>query len=81
MCGWFPKALSYQGPLFHGCQLRSDLTIGYEEVPIEGEAFEGQSVLILGRGNAAFEMAEAIYGNTNFIHMVARYDVSVGLGT
>jgi len=50
----------------------SDLTIGYEDVPIEGEAFEGQSVLILGRGNAAFETADAIYGNTNYIHMVAR---------
>jgi len=50
----------------------SELTIGYEDVPIDGESFEGQSVLILGRGNAAFETADAIYGNTNFIHMVAR---------
>jgi hypothetical protein len=48
------------------------MTIGYENVPTEGEAFEGKSVLILGRGNAAFETADAIYGNTNFIHMVAR---------
>lgn len=47
-------------------------TIGYEDVPIDGDSFEGKSVLILGRGNAAFETADAIYGNTNFIHMVAR---------
>jgi len=56
-------------------------TIGYEDVPIDGESFEGQSVLILGRGNAAFETADAIYGNTNYIHMVARTRVRLSWST
>jgi len=59
----------------------SELTIGYEDVPIDGESFEGQSVLILGRGNAAFETADAIYGNTNYIHMVARSRVRLSWST
>ena len=47
-------------------------TDGYEDFLIDPDQYEGKSVLILGRGNAAFETAQSIYGVTNLIHMVAR---------
>lgn len=55
-------------PTFPGAHL----TLGYESLPIDPTFYEGKSVLILGRGNAAFETADAIYGHTNLIHMVSR---------
>ncbi|XP_062607812.1 FAD-dependent oxidoreductase domain-containing protein 2-like [Saccostrea cucullata] len=59
----------------------NEYVIGYEDVSINPEDFEGQSVLILGRGNAAFETADAIYGNTNVVHMVARSRVRLSWAT
>ncbi|XP_069976996.1 FAD-dependent oxidoreductase domain-containing protein 2 [Penaeus vannamei] len=50
----------------------SELVEGYEDVSTDPRVFEGKNVLILGRGNAAFETADAIYGNTNMVHMVSR---------
>lgn len=47
-------------------------TDGYEDFLTDPNQYEGKSVLILGRGNAAFETAQSIYGVTNLIHMVAR---------
>ena len=45
---------------------------GYEEFSIDSSDYEGKSVLILGRGNSAFETAQAIYGVTNLVHMISR---------
>ncbi|XP_071548276.1 FAD-dependent oxidoreductase domain-containing protein 2-like isoform X2 [Panulirus ornatus] len=50
----------------------AELVQGYEDVTIDPRYFEGKNVLILGRGNAAFETADAIYGSTNMVHMVSR---------
>ncbi|KAK8401483.1 hypothetical protein O3P69_001008 [Scylla paramamosain] len=47
-------------------------TLGYEKLPLDPAFYEGKNVLILGRGNAAFETADAIYGSTNMVHMVSR---------
>ncbi|XP_038065609.1 FAD-dependent oxidoreductase domain-containing protein 2-like [Patiria miniata] len=47
-------------------------TEGYRTVSLDPEDFEGKSVLILGRGNSAFETADHILGSTNVIHMVAK---------
>ncbi|CAF4124910.1 unnamed protein product [Rotaria socialis] len=49
-----------------------DLAVGYENVSLVTEEFENKSVLILGRGNAAFEVAQHIYDATNYIHMISR---------
>ena len=38
-------------------------------------------VCITGRGNAAFEVADSIYGNTNVIHMMARSRVRLAWST
>ncbi|KAK3091462.1 hypothetical protein FSP39_019980 [Pinctada imbricata] len=58
-----------------------DYAVGYEDVSIDPDDFEGQSVLVLGRGNAAFETADAIYGATNLIHMVGRSRVRLAWAT
>ncbi|XP_073429118.1 FAD-dependent oxidoreductase domain-containing protein 2 isoform X10 [Dendrobates tinctorius] len=54
---------------------------GYETVSIDPSNFTGQSVLILGRGNSAFETAENILSSTNFIHMIGRTRVRLSWST
>lgn len=55
--------------------------VGYESMSIDPQDYEGKTVLILGRGNAAFEIADSIYGNTNLIHMIARSRVRLAWAT
>ncbi|KAL4240447.1 FAD-dependent oxidoreductase domain-containing protein 2 [Mactra antiquata] len=54
---------------------------GYETMSMDPDDYEGQTVLILGRGNSAFETATHIYGATNLIHMVARSRVRLSWAT
>jgi len=54
---------------------------GYETVSVDPADFEGQSVLILGRGNAAFEVADRIYGSTNVVHLIGRSRVRLSWST
>ncbi|XP_051899102.1 FAD-dependent oxidoreductase domain-containing protein 2 [Pristis pectinata] len=54
---------------------------GYETVSVDPDDFVGQSVLILGRGNAAFETADNIAGVTNFIHAVSRSRIRLAWAT
>ncbi|OWF56517.1 FAD-dependent oxidoreductase domain-containing protein 2 [Mizuhopecten yessoensis] len=49
-----------------------ELTESYDDLSLDPEDYEAKSVMILGRGNSAFETADAIYSKTNFIHMVGR---------
>lgn len=58
-----------------------EYTDGYEDMSLDREDFEGQTVLILGRGNSAFETATHIYGSTNLIHMVGRSRVRLSWAT
>jgi cation diffusion facilitator CzcD-associated flavoprotein CzcO len=46
-------------------------TIGYESLPRTGETFEGQSVAVLGLGNAAFETGNALAPYVNYVHLWA----------
>ncbi|XP_013411120.1 FAD-dependent oxidoreductase domain-containing protein 2-like [Lingula anatina] len=64
-------------PQFRGVEY----TIGYNDVSINPDDFEGKSVLIIGRGNSAFEVADRIYGATNVIHMIARSRVRLSWAT
>jgi cation diffusion facilitator CzcD-associated flavoprotein CzcO len=54
---------------------------GYESVSVDPKDFVGQNVLILGRGNSAFETAENILGVTNFVHMLSRSRVRLSWAT
>ncbi|CAF0906344.1 unnamed protein product [Didymodactylos carnosus] len=64
-------------PEMHGIELAE----GYETVSINPDDFEGQTVLLLGRGNSAFEVAQSIYQATNFIHMISRSRVRSSFAT
>ncbi|CAB3382387.1 Hypothetical predicted protein [Cloeon dipterum] len=60
---WLPNV-----PTFPGSQLLEM----YDQVSVNPKEFHGQRVLILGRGNSAFETANNIYGETALVHMVSR---------
>lgn len=45
---------------------------GYESLPAAGKNFEGQSVIILGLGNAALETAQALQPYTSDLHVLGR---------
>ncbi|GAB1599172.1 FAD-dependent oxidoreductase domain-containing protein 2-like isoform X1 [Argonauta hians] len=69
---WRPNIPNFKG---------SHHMMGYESVSTNPDEFEGKSVLIFGRGNSAFETANAIYGATNLIHMIARSRVRLAWAT
>ncbi|XP_074864570.1 FAD-dependent oxidoreductase domain-containing protein 2 isoform X2 [Carettochelys insculpta] len=69
---WVPNEVNFPG---------SEYVEGYESVSINPDDFAGQTILILGRGNSAFETAENILGVTNFIHMVSRSRVRLSWAT
>ncbi|XP_065302402.1 FAD-dependent oxidoreductase domain-containing protein 2-like [Dermacentor albipictus] len=54
-------------PYFEG----HEMTVGYEEVSTDVADFEAKTVLILGRGNSAFETANHVAGVANYVHLLA----------
>ncbi|XP_057310972.1 FAD-dependent oxidoreductase domain-containing protein 2-like [Hydractinia symbiolongicarpus] len=48
-------------------------TEGYPTMSIDTDDYEGQTVLIIGRGNSGFETAQHLLGSTNLIHMLSRH--------
>jgi thioredoxin reductase len=48
-----------------------ELAEGYEDMPIDAGRFAGQRVLIVGKGNAAFETAQALLGHAAVIHLAS----------
>ncbi|XP_067830804.1 FAD-dependent oxidoreductase domain-containing protein 2 [Heptranchias perlo] len=69
---WVPNTPDFPG---------SQHAEGYENVSVDPAHFVGQTVLILGRGNAAFETADNIVGVTNCIHAVSRSRVRLAWAT
>ncbi|XP_063039743.1 FAD-dependent oxidoreductase domain-containing protein 2 [Engraulis encrasicolus] len=57
---WVPQQVDFVG---------SDLVEGYESIPVDPEEFRDQAVLILGKGNSAFETAQSIMGRASRVHM------------
>lgn len=53
----------------------------YDSMSLNQSEYEGQSVLILGRGNSAFETADHIGGHTALIHMMSRSRVRLSWAT
>jgi len=48
-----------------------ELGENYVDMPVDAEEFAGQSVLILGKGNSAFETADHLIPTTSWIHVVS----------
>lgn len=57
---WDPQKVQFEG---------SDLVEGYESIPVDPEEYKDQAVLILGKGNSAFETAQSILGRASRIHL------------
>ncbi|KAM6957111.1 FAD-dependent oxidoreductase domain-containing protein 2 [Aplochiton taeniatus] len=57
---WDPQKVQFVG---------SDLVEGYESISVDPEDYKDQAVLILGKGNSAFETAQSILGRASRIHL------------
>nr|XP_057906004.1 FAD-dependent oxidoreductase domain-containing protein 2 [Doryrhamphus excisus]XP_057906005.1 FAD-dependent oxidoreductase domain-containing protein 2 [Doryrhamphus excisus] len=69
---WVPQEVDFVG---------SDLVEGYESISTNPEDYQNQAVLILGKGNSAFETAQGILGKASRIHMVSRSPVRLAWQT
>jgi thioredoxin reductase len=55
--------------------------VGYEEMKIDPLAFAGQRVLIIGKGNSAFETSAAILGQAAMVHLASRSPLRLAWNT
>lgn len=55
--------------------------VGYEEVETDPAAYTGQRVLIIGKGNSAFETAHAIFGRAAMVHLASRRPLRLAWNT
>ena len=53
----------------------------YDTVTMDADDFDGQEVVVLGRGNAALEVAQHIYGHTSRVHLMARTRIKLSWET
>ncbi|KAM4634461.1 FAD-dependent oxidoreductase domain-containing protein 2 [Polymixia lowei] len=57
---WDPQKVQFVG---------SDLVEGYESISADPEDYKDQAILILGKGNSAFETAQSMLGTASRIHL------------
>ncbi|KAJ0057996.1 hypothetical protein NL108_007216 [Boleophthalmus pectinirostris] len=69
---WVPQIIEFVG---------SDLVEGYESISTNPEDYKNQAVLILGKGNSAFETAQSLLGSASRVHMVSRSPVRLAWQT
>ncbi|KAM9391930.1 FAD-dependent oxidoreductase domain-containing protein 2 [Pholidichthys leucotaenia] len=69
---WDPQKVDFVG---------SDLVEEYESISTNPEDYKGQSVLILGKGNSAFETAQSILGSASRVHMLSSSPVRLAWQT
>lgn len=55
--------------------------VGYEDVKTDPASFTGQRVLIIGKGNSAFETAHAIFGHASMVHLASRRPLRLAWNT
>ncbi|WP_433386241.1 NAD(P)-binding domain-containing protein [Micromonospora sp. KLBMP9576] len=48
-----------------------DHAVGYEDMDVDPEVYAGKRVLIIGKGNSAFETASAILGKASMVHLAS----------
>lgn len=59
---WVPQKIEFVG---------SDLVEGYESISTNPEDYKNQAILILGKGNSAFETAQSILEKASHVHMLS----------
>ncbi len=58
-----------------------ELAVGYEDMPLDGERFQGQRVLVIGKGNSAFETANQLLGHAAMVHLASPSPVRLSWNT
>lgn len=58
-----------------------DLAEGYEDFPLDPAGFTGKRVLIIGKGNSAFETADGMNDTTALIHLVSPNSIELAWET
>uniref|UniRef100_H2T202 FAD-dependent oxidoreductase domain containing 2 n=1 Tax=Takifugu rubripes TaxID=31033 RepID=H2T202_TAKRU len=69
---WVPNKISFIG---------SDLIEGYESMSTNADDYRNQAVLILGKGNSAFETAQNLLGKASVVHMLSANTVRLAWQT
>lgn len=69
---WVPHTVDFVG---------ADLVEGYESISTNPEDYKDQAVLILGKGNSAFETAQSILGRASRVHMLSSSPVRLAWQT
>lgn len=69
---WVPQVVDFAG---------SDLVEGYESISTNPEDYKNQAVLILGKGNSAFETAQSLLGSASRVHMLSASPVRLAWQT
>nr|XP_033501247.1 FAD-dependent oxidoreductase domain-containing protein 2 [Epinephelus lanceolatus] len=69
---WVPQKVEFLG---------SDLVEGYESISTNPEDYKDQAVLILGKGNSAFETAQSILGRASRVHLLSSSPVRLAWQT
>ncbi|XP_043956433.1 FAD-dependent oxidoreductase domain-containing protein 2 [Gambusia affinis] len=69
---WVPQEVEFAG---------SDLAEGYESISTNPDDYKDQAVLILGKGNSAFETAQSILGRASRVHMLSSSTVRLAWQT
>lgn len=58
-----------------------ELAVGYEDMPIDPGVFADQRVLIIGKGNSAFETAERLIDHATMVHLASPSPVRLAWNT
>lgn len=69
---WVPQKVEFVG---------SELVEGYESISTNPDDYQDQAILILGKGNSAFETAQSVLGKASRVHMVSRSPVRLAWQT
>lgn len=69
---WVPQKVEFLG---------SDLIEGYESISTNPEDYKDQAILILGKGNSAFETAQSILGRASQVHVLSSSPVRLAWQT
>jgi thioredoxin reductase len=48
-----------------------ELAVGYEDMPVNGATYDDQRVLIIGKGNSAFETAHRLLDHAAMVHLAS----------
>jgi thioredoxin reductase len=54
---------------------------GYEDMDVDPAAYAGQRVLVIGKGNSAFETAYSMLGQTAMVHLASRKPLRLAWNT